>query len=294
MRRIVNICWNSHGNLWGRTRKWIVRLAAEIAAQHEAMHNKCMEVETWLIEYGIHASYVEVMMNEIDHTYLRPCANMHLIERTNFTEMYRRFRGTGSQFFNIPTILTLYIMGNNKDVGEVLVKAAIREGVESCKKKKQLLDRVVETLKVFEMEINTRSQTCLLRSSLNLVPMSYCIYNESVLVETNHDTKKHCDSWIAVRTFVSSLLFSASLVHRQHVDAFVIRSVLEDVHLWSGVEAHGNSMSIMAPWITWTKENHKWIASPMSRMLVREGMLMLYRNGVRGDLAAHVAGFLFL
>jgi hypothetical protein len=296
MRKIVSICWNNT-DLSDRTRQWVARHVLDLGRIHQSMKVRLQSVEGWLRESEIHPSYVEVILEEVEYSYLRPCTNMVMIERTNFTEMYRRFRGTGSQFFNLPTILTLYIMASKTEVCERYVKLAIREGVQLCKRNKLLLENVSESLIPFGMRLDEHAQKSLLRSSLNLVPMSYSPYNStsSVLLpligSSAHPPRSHM--WDGIERFVRSLLFSSSLVVQQedhhHLDPMIIRNVLEYEH----ESAAEDSMVIMAPWVEWSTENHRWIAAPWARILVRGALLMLLNKGVRGDLAVHVVRFLF-
>lgn len=277
-------------------RQSIIKCIEEIAVIHIFMEERFRNVHSWLIEAGIHASYVQVMMEDIDIHYLRPSVNMAMIERTNFTEMYRRFRGTGRQFFNLPTILTLYIMNSRLDFGEEFVKSAIHEGVYLCKRNQILLEKISSMLDPFGMKIEQQAKTCLLRSSLNLMPMSscWCMYTDNVLVKLS-DSSSCC--WDAIEMHVSNMLLSASMIHHENermkfddnTDPISLRCMLEDFY-----DREERSINlVMAPWIGWTPKNHIWIVAPWARSVTKEGLMVLQRHGISGDLAVKIMEFIF-
>lgn len=290
MRKIVQACWSSSSDENDSNKllkRSIMGWASEVGHIHKEMESRLCEVAVWLQEEGIHAYYVDVMIEELDMYYLRP--SVFIPDRRDFC----RFRGTGSHVFSLPAILALYILGKEAAAS---AREAIRQGVKACHDRKRQLDASELILEDFGLEISTPAKTHLLRTSLKLQPC-YFLDAAEVVVQQHCNLNSGatvCNQQEKLMEHVSKFLwFRLSAESDTQLEHTHIRDCLQSFYDSS---SFGIQTLLFVPWTQrpWEPCIHKHVVHRDARRMTVEALKALARYHITtADLCTKIFQMVF-
>lgn len=256
------------------------------------MEKRLLKIKQWLLtDCGLHALYVDVIVEELDVDYLRPASFMC---KRDFSDCFQRFRGDSEHIFNLMGILTLFVLGKETECN---ARRAMCEGAECCDRKMAQLCLMEKDLAVFGLRMTMKSKQILLERSLKLQPaashFSPMLVGDSV-VQPKGRSVFFGEPWQlsflhAVSRFVWTHCSSSPFSHQPGMKD--LRFFMEN--FYSSYFPERSVWAMHSPWCKWTPENHRNVARDDAHVLVRTVLALLARHRIRGDLAMDLVSLIF-